>query len=106
MIPLSWYLILAAVLFLIGLYGAIVRKNAIAILLGVELMLNAVNVNLLAFWHYHSQLSGSIELKGMVFTAIVILAAAAEAAVALAIIISVFRSNKSIVAADMNTLKG
>lgn len=106
MIPLSWYLILAAILFLIGLYGAIVRKNAIAILMGVELMLNAVNVNLLAFWHYHSQLSGSIELNGMVFTAIVILAAAAEAAVALAIIISVFRSNKSIVAADMNMLKG
>lgn len=106
MIPLSWYLILAAILFLIGLYGAIVRKNAIAILMGVELMLNAVNVNLLAFWHYHSQLSGSIELNGMVFTAIVILAAAAEAAVALAIIIAVFRINKSIVAADMNTLKG
>lgn len=106
MIPLSWYLILAAVLFFLGLYGVVVRKNSIAILMGVELMLNAVNVNLLAFWHYHSQLSGKIEVNGLVFAAIVILAAAAEAAVALAIIISVFRRNKSVVAAEMNTLRG
>jgi NADH-quinone oxidoreductase subunit K len=106
MIPLSWYLILAALLFLLGLYGAMVRKNSIAILMGIELMLNAVNVNIIAFWHYHSQINGSIEINGMVFAAIVIIAAAAEAAVALAIIISVFRRNKSIVAAEMNTLKG
>lgn len=106
MIPLSWYLVLAAILFLLGLYGVMVRKNSIAILMGVELMLNAVNINILAFWHYHSQLNGSMDINGMVFAAIVVIAAAAEAAVALAIIISVFRNNKSIVAADMNTLKG
>ena len=51
-IPLSWFLILAAALFCIGLYGVLSRKNAIAILLGVELMLNAVNINLVAFWRY------------------------------------------------------
>ncbi|HMN15880.1 MAG TPA: NADH-quinone oxidoreductase subunit NuoK, partial [Bellilinea sp.] len=52
MIPLSWYLIFAAALFSIGLFGVLSRKNAIAILMGVELMLNSVNVNLVAFWRY------------------------------------------------------
>ncbi len=52
MIPLSWYLILSAALFSIGLFGVLARRNAVAILLGVELMLNAVNVNLVAFWRY------------------------------------------------------
>ena len=52
MIPLSWYLIFAACLFCIGLFGVLARKNAVAILMGIELMLNAVNINLLAFWRY------------------------------------------------------
>ncbi len=106
MIFLSWYLILAAVLFLIGLYGTLVRKNAIAILMGVELMLNAVNINILSFWHYHSQLNGSVNINGMVFAAIVIIAAAAEAAVGLALIISVYRRRKSVVAAELDSLHG
>lgn len=106
MISLSWYLILAALLFVIGLYGVIVRRNSIAILMGVELMLNAVNINILAFWHYHSQINGVVLVNGMVFAAIVIIAAAAEAAVGLALIISVFRRKDTIVAADMNVLQG
>ena len=52
MIPLSWYLLFAAALFCIGLFGVLSRKNAVAILMGIELMLNAVNVNLIAFWRY------------------------------------------------------
>ena len=52
MVPLSWYLILAAALFSIGLFGVLSRRNAVAILLGIELMLNAVNINLAAFWRY------------------------------------------------------
>ena len=52
MIPLSWYLIFAAALFSVGLFGALSRRNAVAILLGIELMLNAINVNLVAFWRY------------------------------------------------------
>ena len=52
MIPLSWYLLLSAALFAIGLFGVLGRRNAIAILMGVELMLNAVNINLIAFWRY------------------------------------------------------
>ena len=51
MIPLSWYLALAAALFCVGVYGVLARKNAVAILMGVELMINAVNINLVAFWH-------------------------------------------------------
>jgi NADH-quinone oxidoreductase subunit K len=51
-IPLSWFLILAGALFCIGLYGALSRKNAVGILMGIELMLNAVNINLVAFWRY------------------------------------------------------
>ncbi len=52
MIPLSWYLLFAAALFAVGLYGAIARRNALAALMGIELMLNAVNLNLVAFWRY------------------------------------------------------
>jgi NADH:ubiquinone oxidoreductase subunit K len=54
MIPLSWYLLVAALLFCIGLYGVMARRNAVAILMSVELMLNAVNINLVAFWRYGS----------------------------------------------------
>ena len=66
-IPLSWYLILAAALFCIGLYGVLSRKNAIAILLGVELMLNAVNINLVAFWRYVNP----AQMAGQAFAVIV-----------------------------------
>ncbi|PKO12322.1 MAG: NADH-quinone oxidoreductase subunit NuoK [Chloroflexi bacterium HGW-Chloroflexi-10] len=105
-IPLSWYLIFSAILFLIGLFGALTRKNAVAILMGVELMLNAVNVNLLAFWHYHTQIRGTSDVNGLVFSAIVFIAAAAEAAVGLALIISVYRRRKTVVVSELDMLKG
>lgn len=106
MIPLSWYLVFAAVLFCLGLFGVFARKNAVAILMGIELMLNAVNVNLLAFWHYHSQIQGAAQINGMVFVAIVFLVAAAEAAVGLALIISAYRRRQTVIADEMNLLKG
>ena len=106
MIPLSWYLILAAVLFSIGMFGAISRKNAVAILISIELMLNAVNINILAFWHYHYQTTGVTDVGGMVFAAIVIIAAAAEVAVGLALIIAVYRLRKTVVASEVSELKG
>jgi NADH:ubiquinone oxidoreductase subunit K len=102
MIPLSWYLILAAALFCIGLFGVLARKNAIGILMGLELMLNAVNINLLAFWTYLY----AVKLSGIVFVAIVFAAAAAETAVGLALIISVYRQRNTITADDMDLLKG
>jgi NADH-quinone oxidoreductase subunit K len=78
MIPLSWYLILSAALFSIGLFGVLARRNAIAILLGVELMLNAVNINLVAFWRYLDP----VQITGQVFA---IPSRQAEVAVGLAL---------------------
>ena len=106
MIPLSWYLVVAAILFSIGMFGAISRKNAVSVLISIELMLNAVNINILAFWHFHTQSLGYTELNGLVFAAVVIMAAAAEVAIGLAIIIAVYRQRKSVIASEINTLKG
>jgi NADH-quinone oxidoreductase subunit K len=104
MIPLSWYLLVAAALFAIGLYGVLARRNAVAILMGVELMLNAVNINLVAFWRYNSQ---TIETSsaGLAWAVFVLTVAAAEAAVGLALIISIYRSRDSVVAEDLDMLK-
>lgn len=101
MIPLSWYLILSAALFSIGLFGVLARRNAIAILLGVELMLNAVNINLVAFWRYLDP----TQMTGQVFAIIVFAVAAAEVAVGLALIISVYRSRKTVVADELDMMK-
>ncbi len=100
MIPLSWYIIFAAVLFCIGLYGALARRNALAILMGIELMLNAANVNLVAFWRY-----GTFAIRGQVFALIVFAVAAAEAAVGLALIISIYRRRTTIAVDEINMLK-
>ena len=102
MIPIIWYLVVAAALFSIGLFGALARKNAIAILMGVELMLNAVNINFLVFWRYLY----STSLDGVVFVVVVFATAAAEVAVGLAIIISVYRRRNTVVADDNNLLNG
>ena len=101
MVPLSWYLILAAALFSVGLFGVLARKNAIAILMGIELMLNAVNVNLVAFWRYRTP-----ELiAGQAFAVIVFAVAAADVAVGLALIISIYRRRNTVVADDIDLLK-
>jgi NADH-quinone oxidoreductase subunit K len=100
-IPLSWFLILSAALFCIGLFGVLTRKNAIAILLGIELMLNAVNINLVAFWRY---LDPS-KMGGQAFAIIVFAVAAAEVAVGLALIISVYRKRNTIVADEIDLMK-
>ncbi len=102
MIPLSWYLIFAAALFCTGLFGVLARKNAIAILIGIELMLNSVNINLLAFWRYLY----APDLSALTFVAIVLVAAAAETAVGLALIISVYRRRSTVVVDDISLMKG
>lgn len=102
-VPLSWYLIVAAALFCIGLYGALSRRNAIAVLMGVELMLNAVNVNLLAFWRHVEVVSPA--LSGQVFAIIVITVAAAEAAVGLALIIAIYRNRRTVDVDDVDLTK-
>ncbi|GAP15279.1 NADH dehydrogenase subunit K [Longilinea arvoryzae] len=106
MIPMSWYLIFSAALFCIGLYGVLSRKNSVAILMGVELMLNSANINLLTFWHYYSQIRHEPQMGGLVFTAIVFAVAAAETAVGLALIISAYRRRQNIIASDLTELKG
>jgi NADH-quinone oxidoreductase subunit K len=100
-VPISWYLVLAAGLFSIGLFGVLARKNAVAILLGVELMLNAVNINLVTFWRYLQP----EKVTGQVFAIIVFAVAAAEVAVGLALVISIYRNRKTVVADDLDMMK-
>ena len=101
MIPLSWYLLVAAALFCIGLYGVFARRNAVAILMSVELILNAVNINLVAFWRYVTPGRST----GMAWAIFVLTVAAAEAAVGLALVISVYRSRDSVVADELDMMK-
>ncbi|MGB9592571.1 MAG: NADH-quinone oxidoreductase subunit NuoK [Anaerolineae bacterium] len=101
MIPLSWFLILGAALFCIGVYGVLSRRNAIGILMGVELILNAVNVNLIAFWRYRTP----DQLTGLVFAVFVMAIAAAEAAVGLALIIAIYRTRNTVIVEDVDLLK-
>lgn len=101
MIPLSWYLVLGALLFSIGIYGVLARRNAVAILMGIELMLNAVNINLVAFWRYFTP-----ELiAGQAFVIMVFAVAAAEVAVGLALIISIYRRRITVAVDDINLMK-
>jgi len=100
-IPLSWYLLLSAALFSIGLFGVLARRNAIVILMGIELMLNAVNINLIAFWRYITP-DRSV---GLVWAVFVLSVAAAEAAAGLALIISVYRNRDSVDAETLDSLK-
>lgn len=102
MVPLSWYLLLAAALFGIGLFGVLVRRNAVAILLGIELMLNAVNINLVSFWRYSDVLT---TMSGQVFSIIVFAVAAAEVSVGLALVISVYRRRNTVIADELDMLK-
>ena len=100
-IPLHYFLIISTLMFFIGVYGFLTRKNMITILMSVELILNAVNINFVAFNKYlfHNQ------LQGLFFTLIVIAVAAAEAAVAIAIIINIYRNFKSIAIDNVNEMK-
>jgi NADH-quinone oxidoreductase subunit K len=102
MIPLAWYLYLAAALFCIGLYGVLARRNAIGVLMGVELMLNAANINLAAFERYLVPNS----LAGQVFVIFNITVAAAEAAVGLALILAIYRSRETVSVDEIDLLRG
>jgi NADH-quinone oxidoreductase subunit K len=94
------YLTLSAIVFSIGLFGVLTRRNAIGILLGIELMLNAVNINLVAF----SRFTG--DLGGLVFTLFTIAITVAEVALGLAIVIVIFRVRKTIEADRLDLLRG
>ena len=98
--PLSAYLTLAAMLFSIGLFGVITRRNTVGILLGVELMLNAVNINLVAFSRFHGT------EVGMVFSLFAICITVAEVALGLALVILLFRIRRTAIADQIDWLKG
>lgn len=101
MITLDHYLALSAMLFCIGLFGALAKRNAIAILMGIELMLNAVNINLVAFNYFLD----SSRVVGQVFAIFVVVVAAAEVAVALALVINIYRRFKDSSIADLSWMK-
>lgn len=106
-VGLNHYLILSAVLFCIGLYGALSRRNAIVIMMCIELMLNAVNISLVAFSRYVTPAVPTKEmfLTGQIFAIFVIVVAAAEAAVGLAIVISIYRNRETVDVSQIDLLK-
>ena len=120
-VELWWYLLVAIVLFSIGMYGAMTRRNAVNVLMGIELMLNAVNLNAVAFWRYVSPArtlstvdstgqaavgSYGASMDGQVFAIIIIALAAAEVAVGLAMIISIYRARRSVRLDDFTLMRG
>jgi len=100
LIPVSWYLILAAILFVTGAAGVLLRRNILIVLMSLELMLNSVNINLLAFGH---QLQ---DLRGQIIAIFVIAITAAEVAVALGILVALLRNKHSLEVEDLVILKG
>ena len=103
MTPLQHYLLLSALLFSIGLAGALTRRNAIIVLIGVELMLNAANLNFIAFWRYSPHPEAA---TGIMFVLFSIGIAAAEAAVGLALIIAIYRHYKTTNLDQIASMKG
>ena len=99
--PLECYLVVSTLLFLIGVYGFIVRKSLISILMSIELILNAVNINFVAF----NRFLYPDQLEGFIYSLFVIVIAAAETAVAISIIINVYRAKKNIDVKSINQLK-
>ena len=110
MVPLSWYLILSAILFSLGVVGFLLQRNIITIFMSIELMLNAVNLSFVSFANYWNQNAAKaatkvLPLSGQVFVFFVMVVAAAEAAVGLAIIIAVFRTRETLNVDRVNLLK-
>ena len=101
MVPLADYLVLSAVVFALGLYAVVTRRNGVAILMGIELMLNAANINLVAFNKYAAP--GAVQ--GQIFALIVITLAACEAAVGLALVLAAYRSLETIHVDEINVMK-
>lgn len=100
MIPLSYYLLLSAVLFSIGVVGVLIRRNVLIIFMSIELMLNAVNLSFVAFSRFLES------LEGQVFVFLIMAVAAAEVAVGLAIIICIFRNKATVNVDEINLMKG
>ena len=100
MIPLNWYLTLSAVVFMIGVFGFLTRRNIVIMFMSVELMLNGINISLISFSHYLQ------DMRGQVLVFFIITVAAAEAAIGLAIIIALFRNKTTVHVDEMDEMKG
>ena len=105
MVPLSHYIAFSALLFGIGLYGTLARRNAISVLMCIEIMLNAANINLVAFSRYLPLAPYNAGPLGQIFTVFTITVAAAEAAVGLAIVLSIYRLRRTVKLDNMNLMK-
>jgi NADH-quinone oxidoreductase subunit K len=109
MVPLSYYLVLSGILFACGVTGFLIKRNIITIFMSIELMLNGVNLSFVAFAaHWHAvggELRGIVPLSGQIFVFFVMVVAAAEAAVGLAIIIAVYRTRETLNVDQVNLLK-
>ena len=104
-LTLNHYLVLGAILFCIGLYGALAKRNAVAVLMGIEIMLNAVNITMVAFSFYNRALPYATYLTGQIFAIFIITVAAAEAAVALAMIIAIYRKRSTVDVGEIDIMK-
>lgn len=105
MLTLTHFLVLGAILFVIGLYGALAKHNAVAVLMGIEIMLNAVNITLVAFSAFNAVPKTTGLLTGQIFAIFIITVAAAEAAVALAMIIAIYRKRDTVDMSDIDMMK-
>jgi NADH-quinone oxidoreductase subunit K len=105
MVPIAYYLVLSAVLFSIGVAAFLIKRNIITVFLSIELMLNAVNLTFVAFSRQWSQISGHLQVNGQIFVFFVMVVAAAEAAVGLAIIIAVFRARNTLNVDQIDLMK-
>ncbi len=100
MIPISWYLILGAILFIIGGAGVLLRRNVLIVLMSLELMLNSVNINLIAFGHEMN------DLRGQIMAIFIIAITAAEVAIALGILVALLRNKHTLEVDDLTIMKG
>jgi NADH-quinone oxidoreductase subunit K len=105
MVPIAYYLVLSAVLFSIGVAAFLIKRNIITVFMSIELMLNAVNLAFIAFSRQWSQISGHLQVNGQIFVFFVMVVAAAEAAVGLAIIIAVFRARSTLAVDQIDLMK-
>src|ERR671933_1933561 len=101
-IPLEWYLVVGAIMYAIGAWGALIRRNAVVVFMCIELMINAVNLTLVAFADYLPGAGGA----GVGYAVLVIAVAAAEVAVGLAIVLAVYRTRKTVNVDEVNIMKG
>ena len=105
-VGLQHFLVLGTLLFCIGMYGALARRNAIAVLLSIELMLNGVNILMVAFARYITPAGPNQEFAGQIFAMFIMTVAAAEAAVGLAIVIAVYRLRRTVAVDKLDLMKG